>query len=39
MVCAVYNDEKRYENKEALGDAVFDSFMNLSFDYIHNLYS
>lgn len=38
VVRTVYKDGKRYENKEQLGEAVFDAFMNLSLDYIRNLY-
>lgn len=34
----IYKNGRRYESKEQLRDAVFDSFMNISVDIIKSLY-
>lgn len=34
----VCNDERRFEAKEKIGDAVFEFFINISVGYVKNLY-
>lgn len=34
----IYKDGRRFKTKEELGTAVFESFMNISMNYIKNLY-